>query len=240
MTTTPTAREDHRLHPLRALAALRRLIRDPEDTEQVFHIMQALAGRTLLRNLARLRRLRPDLLARREEIIDLLADRDWLASLPEGSLGRAYLAFCTREGITPEGLVQASAAAGRRETDSEVSWMQRRGRDTHDLWHVVTGYGTHPVGEVCVVAFSFAQIGHLGFGVIALAGTLKHARLAGFGAAFAPTLEAIRNGRRTAWLPAQDWADLLPRPLNEVRAELGVRTPTAYQAAISRIELQPA
>ncbi|HSG91071.1 MAG TPA: Coq4 family protein [Pseudomonadales bacterium] len=234
-TIAPT--RDTRLQPLRALGALRTLVRDPADTEQVFHIMDALRGRTMQRNLEKLRRMRPDLLRRRDDVIALLSDREALAALPDGSLGRVYLAFCEREGITPEGLVEASTAAGRREADGTLSWFERRGRDTHDLWHVITGYGTQPLGEVCVVAFSFAQSGHLGFAAIALAGTLKHARHIGLHRSFAPTLEAVRNGRRAAWFYGQDWAALLAEPLDEVRELLGVRRPEAYEASVAHLEV---
>jgi len=217
-----------RLQPLRALRAVRQLIRTPEDTEQVFHIMNALRGHTTERNLARLQREAPELVTRRDEVLPLLADREWLASLPPDSLGRHYLAFCLREGITADGLVAASEAAGSARSESVGNWFERRSRDTHDLWHVITGYGTQPLGEVCVVAFSFAQIGHAGFGVIALAGSLRHAQDIGLKAAFAPTLEALRNGRRAAWFHSQDWAEQLTRPIDQVRAGLGVRAPQVY------------
>ena len=229
----------HRLQPLRAWRELRALVRNPEDTERVFHIMEALRGRSILRNVARLERLRPDLVARRGEIVDVLSNRAALAALPEGSLGRHYLAFCQREGITPEGLVEASRAAGRREDDSLESWFERRGRDTHDLWHVITGYGTHPGGEVCVVTFSFAQTGHWGFGVIALAGTLKCAQAVGWRKSFAATWHAWQDGRMAGWLPGQDWAALLARPLDEVRAGLRIRPPKVDAASLEPMEAGP-
>lgn len=212
-----------RLQPLRALHALRELVRNPADTERVFHVMDALRGATAERNLARLERLRPELIERGGNILDVLCDRAGLRAMPADSLGRAYLGFCEREGITPEGLVEASRAAGREDGEGAGFWLQRRLRDTHDLWHVVTGYGTDPRGEVNVVAFSFAQTGHLGFAAIAVAGTLKHAGSAGLRRSAATTWQAYRTGRRAAWLPAQDWAGLLVRPLAEVRMRLGLR-----------------
>jgi len=42
--------------------------------------------------------------------------------------------------------------------------------------------------------------------------------------------QAYRRGRRAAWLPATDWEALLPRPLHEVRVELGVGEPPGYEA----------
>ena len=37
------------------------------------------------------------------------------------------------------------------------------------------------------------------------------------------------GGRRAAWLPAQDWEALLGRPLDEVRAQLGLGEPPRYE-----------
>ena len=42
-------------------------------------------------------------------------------------------------------------------------------------------------------------------------------------------LQGFRDGRRAAWLPGVDWEQALSRPLEDVRAELGIRAPVAYQ-----------
>ena len=44
-----------RLHPLEAIRAMRNLMRDREDTRQVFLLMDALRGKTSLRQFARFR-----------------------------------------------------------------------------------------------------------------------------------------------------------------------------------------
>ena len=72
------------------------------------------------------------------------------------------------ENLTAEGLVEASQirrnlAAGRR-----LTLFRERSRETHDLLHVVSGYGRDPLGEACLTAFSFAQTGLKGFAVIAI------------------------------------------------------------------------
>jgi ubiquinone biosynthesis protein COQ4 len=99
-------------------------------------------------------------------------------------------------------------------------------RDTHDLFHTVTGYKGDLLGEAGVLAFTFAQTGHPGIGF-----------LAGIGLVVSPEprvrrmiLGGFRRGRRARWLPATDWAALLPRPLDEVRRELGVVPVDDYEA----------
>ena len=54
VTAAPPRAVSHRLQPLRAARALRRLIADKEDTSQVFEIMRALSGDTVVRGYSRL------------------------------------------------------------------------------------------------------------------------------------------------------------------------------------------
>ena len=85
--------------PRRALRAARILAADPDDLPQVFTIIESLSGDTLDRIGDRMARSEVGrrLLASRPDIVDRLADRAALARLPEGSLGRAHLAFVERE-----------------------------------------------------------------------------------------------------------------------------------------------
>ena len=54
------------------------------------------------------------------------------------------------------------------------AWFGRRVRDTHDIWHVLTGYkADESLGEAALVAFSYAQVGGLGWAFIGGAAALK-------------------------------------------------------------------
>src|SRR5262249_6104114 len=135
----------NRFAPRRALQALGNLLRDPDDLPQVFRLIQALSGRAPERMLRRMKASESGarLLASKPDIVALLADREALRALPDGTLGRAYLAFLESEKISAEGIIEASVRgreADAEETDPDLIWMQRRMRDTHDLWHAVFGY----------------------------------------------------------------------------------------------------
>src|SRR2546423_8764800 len=93
-----------------ALRALRALLNDPDDTAQVFRIIEALSGGAPDRLLHRMRRspTGSKLLRERPDLLTRLTDRAALEKLPLGTLGREYLRFLDSEGITPEGLRQAS------------------------------------------------------------------------------------------------------------------------------------
>src|SRR5262245_61627185 len=109
-----------RIQPIVALRAIRALIRNPDDTARVFDVIDALSGNHGERLFERFRRTSAGvrLLARRPNLLAVLSDREGLASLPPGSLGRTYAEFMGREQISADGLVQASMEGGR--TDPEL------------------------------------------------------------------------------------------------------------------------
>ena len=76
-----------------AFVAVRRLIKDPEDTEQVFRVLGSLRGKAHERLFERLRHTEvgQQVLNGSRNLADTLTDRESLSSLPEGSLGRTYL-----------------------------------------------------------------------------------------------------------------------------------------------------
>lgn len=153
-----------------------------------------------------------------------------LAALPEGSLGRAYLDFREREGITPGGLVEASVNDARDALDGELRFIADRMRDSHDLWHVVTGCRTDLAGELSVLAFTAAQTAGLGVGMLALAGYAHSFTLPGELGERGRRLarEAFSRGLRAGWLPVADWEALLPLPIEEARAALGITAVASY------------
>src|SRR5260221_12717343 len=98
------------LNPRRAFRAARILASDPDDLPQVFTIIESLSVDTLERIKARMQRSEGGrrLLVARPDIVERLADHAALAKLPEGSLGRAYLAFVQRENISAAGIRDAA------------------------------------------------------------------------------------------------------------------------------------
>ncbi len=232
----------YRYRPLVALDAIRRLIRDKEDTTQVFRLLTAMSGRSFLKNFERFKKteMGARVLAQKIDLINTLTDRAYLESLPAGSLGRAFQAFMDDCGITPEGLNQAAREAGLNDEDVPEDFRRyaSRVRVQHDLWHVVGGYGCDGFGETCNVAFSYPHTRNPGFMVIAIAGAYNYAK------AFKdePIMEAmwqgLKRGRAAKWLTGTDWEAMMPLPLAEVRKALNITDlPTRYIAAPRAIEL---
>lgn len=235
--TRPDCRPDARLaaprmQPLRAIRAFRRLVADKEDTRQVFEIMSALSGKSSSRGYARMLTTAEGgrQAYRRIEMADRLQDRDWLSSLPKGSVGAHYLTFIAERDLSAYGLADESRKVADADFDAAHpnAWYVRRIRDVHDLWHVLTGYRTDALGEACVVAFSLPQTGSAGFGLIAAGAAVEFTRRR-LGYPFAQAIfQAWRHGRTAAWLPAQDYEALLAEPLGTARKRLKIKQPSIY------------
>jgi ubiquinone biosynthesis protein COQ4 len=215
--------------PRRALRAARTLVADPDDLPQVFTIIESMSGNTLHRIWKRLNKTEKGrrILAERPDVVALLEDRAALARLPEGSLGRAYLAFVEREKISPAGIREAGMKGMTNETplSDPYDYVHARMRDTHDLWHAAVGYHGDVLGETALLAFTFAQTRNPAIAFIIGIGLLK---TIGAPAARAVILDGHRRGRAAAWLPEQDWERLLPLPISEVRSRLQLEEAPIY------------
>lgn len=168
-----------------------------------------------------------------------LSDRAALAAMPDASLGRAYLDFVTREGLSPEGF-QAELDAGGGLYDqagSAIGFYSQRVSHMHDLFHVVTGYGRDFIGELALLAFTQRQTGNRAFGVLRFFGAFKAMREYPGLPVWAAMREGSRLGRRAEQLVYADWEALLVRPLADVRRELGVRPPRRYLGVKAGAEL---
>ncbi len=74
-----------------------------------------------------------------------------LAALPAGTLGHEFMRYFRDNGIEP--FVSAFPV------ESDVDYLSKRYRETHDLSHVITGYGTDECGEMELQAFMLGNLG---------------------------------------------------------------------------------
>lgn len=222
-----------RLRPLTALKAFRKLIADKEDTRQVFEIMRALSGRSIARGYDRMLKTveggRQAFL--REELAHHLDDPVWLARFEPGTVGATYRDFRNSRGFTAEGLAEEARKIGAPvDAQHPVIWYSRRIRDVHDIWHVLTGYETDALGEACVVSFSYAQTGNLGFLAIGWGAAREIQRENRAIPARRAVWQAYRNGRAARWLPGLNYEALFAEPLTVARERLGIRPASIYHS----------
>ena len=156
----------------------------------------------------------------RVELAPRLMDDAWLDSFAEGTVGAAYRHFVRSENLSAEGLAEISRAKhGPVEVAHPHAWFGRRIRDAHDLWHILSGYHRDGLGEACLVAFSFAQTGSLGWAVIALGAALRPRK----GAKYpfrAAIWQGYQRGKAAKWLSGEDYVALMSEPLEAARRRL--------------------
>ncbi|MEM9494955.1 MAG: Coq4 family protein [Pseudomonadota bacterium] len=224
------------VQPLHGLASVFRLIRNKEDTRQVFEVVRALAGDSGARNFERFtstdygRRVVSEPI----KLEELLSDKPRLRAMGPGTLAHAYLEFMEGENLTADGLLDAAEEAGMNFREAAQFEEYRRlfiHLDvSHDLWHVITGYGRDALGEVCNLIFTHTMTRNGGFPLIVTIGLLAQKLEAPGAPLLKAALEARRMSRGAAWLPGFDVEELLPMQLADVRRLLNVTEPEAYLA----------
>ena len=225
-----------RYKPLKAWRHFRKLVQDKENTYEVFHIFESLPWKGLHPAAeAFLTSERGKVLRASEpSLCAILDDHVALRRMPEGSLGQAYCDFMESEGLSAKGLIDEYDRFMREKPEfhDQLNWYFERIRDTHDLLHVLTGYGRDALGEQCVLAFTYGQQPAPAHLFIAYAGAIEIKRQM---KSSAPVLHAIREAQRLGKacprLAEQPVLELLWLPLAEARRRLNITRPEYYHEA---------
>ena len=161
----------------------------------------------------------------------VLLDFDRLRSLPEGTLGREYQAFMQRNRIDIVSFAEASLRyMARSDYATEEAWMlANRLRDIHEIVHVISGYGTDLLGEMCELAFVIREDPRPEASRFAIGVNLSIFQRRGYRHAEAAIQEAFERGRHVGLMVGADWESMLAWPRERVRAHLGVRKVPVYQ-----------
>lgn len=155
----------------------------------------------------------------------LQPDIDALSQLPEGTLGHRYALLIRSQGYDPEFFRP-------RDTGTEERWLTQRIATTHDIHHVITGFGTTPQGENGVLAITATQIGFPGYVLLTTAGQLASFRFQPEG--FPDLSAAVAHGhaiaRQAQCLAAVKWEEGWDKPVRQWRQELGINDPADGEA----------
>ena len=244
LTDLPLVAPDRKIsgfRPLKVLHHFGKLVEDKEDTEQVFHIIEATKGRrshaqahAFIRSEEGQRFMADDV-----SIPAMLDDHDRWADCGPETVAAHYIAFMKREGLSAAGLVAESHKWAPPESlpRDQTQWYFDRLRDTHDLFHVLTGYGRDALGEASLLGFSYEQNHNTGILFIAYAGARQIKKVSG---TKAPLFAAIREGRRlgraAGKIAHQDIAALMRENIDAARARLNIGTPEAYRQCLAILE----
>ncbi len=217
----------------RAIKNFRLLMKDKEDTSLVFKIFESLPSKTFMPRVESLMLSERGEYLRRTEpsLPEILDDHAALRKTPKGSLAHVYCDFMESEGLSAAGLVAEAEKLGRPKYPDLVQWFAERSRDTHDLFHILTGYGRDALGEQCVLLFTHGQSPSHGHLLIGYAGAANIKKMV-WGSK-APVIGAVNQARRTGKgaqrLIEQPIRELLKQPFDDVRAALNIPEPTQYR-----------
>lgn len=151
-----------------------------------------------------------------------------LRSLPANTVGRTYVGWLDREGVTPD-----TRSAVRYIDDEECAYVMQRYRECHDFYHALTGLPIVREGEVALKAFEWANTGLPMTGLSMFAAlTLKRSERRRFASVYLPW--ALRNGWRAEEVINVYWEEELESDVDELRARLGVEQPPDLRAIRKR------
>lgn len=203
----------------RGAYALLRVAQDPNRLDEVFRLIEALTENPRLSQqlVAEHRQTPHGAQALRDKPRLGTIDMEALGRLPEGTLGYEYARFMRQNGLDPSSLPL-------KPVEDDVSFIEAHLRETHDLWHVVTGFGPDVAGELGLQAFYLTQIpGRVALAILC-AGMLNTLIYA-FDDREARMTQIARGwqlGRKARPFFGVDWKQLWATPLSEVRTRLGL------------------
>jgi ubiquinone biosynthesis protein COQ4 len=154
-------------------------------------------------------------------------DLDALLHYPKDSLGYVYAMQMKVQGFRAEELYEGFPI------DSEASYLEARLSQTHDIWHIVTGFGVSAIEEIGLQAFHLPQFPYPL--AIALLSSSMMSTLQFSPAELPALLESIQRGwsmgQLTKPLFAQKWEEAWEKPLAQWQAELGIQPLRALEVS---------
>jgi len=154
----------------------------------------------------------------RDRYIPPMHDLEQLLTYPKNSLGYLYAAKMKETGYDPN--LHAGMTA-----QSDAHYVELRLSQTHDLWHLVTGFDTSLTGEIGLQAFHLAQFPYpLATMLVAnslVANTLLMPE--DLPSLLAAIAQGFQMGKTAKPLFAQRWEDAWEKPLTQWQTELNIQ-----------------
>lgn len=222
----------------KAAKAFWRLFRDNEDTAQVFIFITSLTLESDYDKCTKdflATEIGQEIAYNGLNVLDKIADIEYLETLPKNSFGQKYLEFLgDNPGMATDKLKKIAIKEGN---DTMAGWAMEKIKLAqyrticHDFMHVLLGTGTSPMGEACTLAFNEAQINQrfnpsLILSFVITVSAIKTVGLKGFPLWW----EAYKKGKKSKWICTEDLYPLLALDIEEVREYLGILPLNKYKA----------
>lgn len=174
------------------------------------------------------------LLADRPDLGVTLSDSAALKAMPDGSLGRVFFDAMDNPygvpGYLLAGLIYKDGFFDSFDMSDDARYYIERTRWLHDLFHIVSGYRPDLSGEGLLIYFSQAYLHEKSFWALARSPQGLGPRIFLRPSCGQPRWQELLRDAHARGLAARavcspvfvPWEELLPRPLDEVRTQLGI------------------
>ena len=191
---------------------------NPEGTQSVFDLEDGLMKSKSTEELLRFTSKDPTVRALIDErYLKDVPDTDALSKLPKDTLGYRFFKHLDSMGFDPD-------YYRKIDVKTDTDYVMMRIRQTHDIWHVITGFDTHPLGEIAIKAVELAQTHRPMAAAICAGGVFRY--MVKQPEEFADCLESIvagyHMGLQSKPLLAMKWEELWDRNVEDLRERLGV------------------
>jgi ubiquinone biosynthesis protein COQ4 len=165
-----------------------------------------------------------------KELIDVQSDREYLKSLPEGSLGREFLSFMDENLDFYAGYqydMYNTAWADAINTEEKKRFMSRLFA-CHDFVHLTVGWSRMILGEAHAAAFHSTpyQNDSNSFKFLVSVGHLKVLNTTKDFKTFWMFVKSIREAKKLSkkipFIATIDWESMMAMPLEDVKKKIGV------------------
>ena len=150
-------------------------------------------------------------------------DIEQLLKCSENSLGYRYASYLTASGFDPHFYRDL-------EIKDDVSYLLMRRRQTHDIWHIITGFGADVASELGLKAFELAQT-RSPMSALLVAGGLVRTLFEtpeDLGYLLDRLAVGYRMGAKAKPFLAQKWEEDWQKSIEQWRSELDVEVPPTY------------
>ncbi|HTL88143.1 MAG TPA: Coq4 family protein [Leptolyngbya sp.] len=202
------------------------LLKDPTQTESIYDVEDALlrSHPQTMATSVHYMLSDPQIVAlARERYLATTPDLTTLMTCPANSLGYAFAQYISSSGFDP-GFYR------KIEVVDDETYLLFRLRQTHDIWHVVTGMSVDVPGELGLKAFELAQTRRPLAGILIAGGFLNI--LLNQPELLDRLLDRVatgyRMGAKAKPLLAQKWEEHWEKPLSDWRSELGITPMPVY------------
>lgn len=208
---------------LKTLKGFISIVRDPSQTDSVFDLVEGMRNTEVSRMAVEYIKSKPETAQLIEErYIPPTPDLDALLQYPPDSLGYIHASAMKTAGFDPE-------FYRKIQVEDDLTYVMLRLRQSHDIWHTVTGIGTDVAGELGLQAFSLAQT-RMPLAIILIAGgllkTLRHPE--NLDRLLDQIAIGYRMGAKAKPFLAQKWEEHWEKPLEDWRSDLNLERMTTY------------